>query len=84
MTDQQRQQRAAFIREQPGLWLVLLYSVTYFGCAVAGDVLQWASGVVSSRVSGYLLPLVIALPLWVGLRDWARRVRASAAGERLA
>src|SRR5262245_37896966 len=32
---EQRQQRATFICEQPGLWLSVLYSVALVGCAVA-------------------------------------------------
>jgi hypothetical protein len=73
MTEQQRRQRAAFIREQPGLWLFMLYAVCFVGGAVASDVLQWASGVVVSRGQGYLLPAAIALPMWMRLRRWALR-----------
>src|SRR5438132_4202388 len=82
MMEQHRQQQAAFIREQPGLWFFLLYAGAFLGCAVAGDVLQWASGIVPSRVQGYLLPLVITLPMWLGLRGWARRTAAGPCGER--
>jgi hypothetical protein len=81
MTEQQRQQRAAFIREQPALWLFLQYSVTFVGCAVAIDALQLAGGAAPSRLLGYLLPLGIALPMWLGLRGWARRTAAGPSGE---
>jgi hypothetical protein len=73
MTEQQRQQRAAFIREQPALWLFLLYAGAFVGCAAALDALQLAGGAAPSHVLRYLLPLVIALPSWLGLRGWARR-----------
>jgi hypothetical protein len=74
MKEQQRRQRAAFIREQPGLWLFLLYAVCFVGCAAASDVWQWASGVVVSRGERYLLPAVIALSMWRMLRRMALRV----------
>jgi hypothetical protein len=82
MTEQQRQQRAAFIREQPALWLFLLYAVTFVGCAVAIDALQLAGAEAPSRTMGYLLPLVVALPQWVGLRRRARRTGTGPRGER--
>jgi hypothetical protein len=77
MTEQQCQQRAAFIREQPGLWLFLMYAGAFVGCAVATDVLWLAGDASPSHMARYLLPLAIALPVWVGLRCWARRWRQS-------
>jgi hypothetical protein len=77
------QQRAAYFREQPGLWFFALYAGAFLGCAVANDVLQWVSGIATSRFQGYVLPLVITLPLWLGLRGWARRTAASPGNERL-
>jgi hypothetical protein len=72
MTEQQRQERAAFIREQPGLCLFVTYAVAFVGCAVASDALHWLWGGASlSRLGGYLLPLSIAVPIWVGIRGWA-------------
>ena len=47
MIEQQRQQRAAFMREQPGLWLFLLYARVFLSCAVASDV--WVSGAASAQ-----------------------------------
>jgi hypothetical protein len=79
MTEQQRQQRAAFIRDQPGLWLLLLYSVAFLSCTAAIDALGWAGLAAHSGGMGYLLPLVVALPAWVGLRGWARRTSACVA-----
>jgi len=89
MTDLQRHQRAAFVREQPLLWFVLLYAAGFLGCAVANDVLiAWGATGLSS-LARYLLPVAVALPSWLGLRGWSRRVivgpsRAPAADERRA
>ena len=76
MTDQQRQQRAAFIREQPLLWLFLVYAVTFLGCAVCIDVLHLVGAGGLSPLAPYLMTIGLALPFWVGLRGWARRVEA--------
>ena len=73
MADQEWQQRAALFREQPGLWLFLLYAGAFLGCAVANDLLTWATGTAPSHLQRYLLPLVLALPIWLGIRAWARR-----------
>lgn len=75
MTEEQRQQRAALIREQPILWLFLLYAVAFASQAIASDVVQLASGAVPPHLQNYLLPLAVVLPMWLGLRTWARRVR---------
>jgi hypothetical protein len=77
MTEQQRQQRAAFVRDQAALWLFLLYASAFFGCALAADALELWGGWTTTLSQRYMLPLVIALPLWFGLRAWAGRVRAS-------
>jgi hypothetical protein len=74
MTDLQRLQRAAFVREQPLLWFALLYAVAFLGCAVAHDVLVISGAAGLSPFSRYLLPLVVALLAWLGLRGWSRRV----------
>jgi len=74
VTQQQRQQRAAFFCEQPGLWLFLLYAVAFVGCAIATDALRLVGCEPLSRLTGYLFPLVIALPMWLGMRGWARRM----------
>ena len=84
MTEEQRQQRAAFVREQPGLWLFLLYAVVFVGSAAASDALQEVSGVAPSRLRTYLLPLVVALPLWRWLRLWARRAASGPIDHRAA
>ena len=73
MTEQQRQQRAAFLRERPGLCLLVLYAVAFVGCAVATEALRLVDREPLSRPAGYLLPLVIALPVWLGMWGWARR-----------
>ena len=73
MTEIQRQQRAAFIREQPLLWFALVYASSFLGCAVASDALYFCGAKGLSDVGRYLLPLAIALPLWIGLRGWSRR-----------
>jgi hypothetical protein len=73
MTDQERQQRAALFREQPGSWILLLYAGAFLGCAVANDLLAWATGTAPSHLQRYLLPLVLALPMWLAIQGWARR-----------
>jgi hypothetical protein len=73
MTDQQSQHRAAFIKEQPALWLFLLYVTCFFGAMVCADVLQLLGGSTGTLFQRYVLPLVIALPMWFGMRGWARR-----------
>jgi hypothetical protein len=80
MTDLQRQQRAAFISEQPFLWLFLLYAVGFFGSHLAMDALSLWLGSTSPPLQGYLMPLGIVLPMWLGLRGWARRIRAITQG----
>jgi hypothetical protein len=77
MTEQQRQQRAAFICEQPYSWLFLAYSTTFFGCAVPGDTLVLAGASPPDGGLRYLLPLVIAWSFWLSLRRWARRIVAA-------
>lgn len=79
MTDLQRLQRAAFIREQPFLWFAQLYAAAFLGCAVVHDMLLVSGAGGLSPSSRYLLPLVGALPAWVGLRGWSRRVMGGAA-----
>lgn len=74
MTDQQRQQRAAFFREQPFWWLFLLYASCFLGGSVANDVLQWKIGTGMSRGPVYTLTAVIAFQIWLGVRRWARQV----------
>jgi hypothetical protein len=73
MTDQQRQQRATFIREQSVLWLFLLYAGAFVPYPAALDALPPAGAPAPSHMQRYLLPLVIALPSWLGLQGWARR-----------
>jgi hypothetical protein len=80
MTDLQRQQRAAFISEQPFLWLFLLYAAAFFACRLAMDALSFWVGSISSPLQGYLMPLAIVLPMWLGLRGWARRIGATTQG----
>jgi hypothetical protein len=70
MTDLQRHQRAAFVREQPLLWFFLLYASAFFGCAVANDLL----GAFLSPFGHYTFPLALTLVPWLGLRRWSRRV----------
>ena len=72
MTEKQRQQRAAFVREQPFFWLFILYTTTFWGCSVASEAFQPEP----SRMQAYLMPFPIALGMWVGLRGWARRMGA--------
>ena len=74
MTDLQRLQRAAFVREQPLLWFVQLYAVAFLGGAVAHDVLLISGATGLSPLSRYLFPVVLALPAWLALRGWSRRV----------
>ncbi len=75
MTEQQRQQRAAFIREQPVLWLLLIYATAFLAGSVAIDGMRLLWDVApSSGVQRYLLPLVIVLPQWLGMWGWARRM----------
>jgi hypothetical protein len=73
MTDQQRQHRAAFIKEQPTLWLFLLYAAGFFGAMVCADVIQLLGGSTTTLFQRYVLPLGIALPMWFGMRGWAVR-----------
>ena len=82
MTEQQRQQRAAFIREQPVFGLIVCYAVAFLGCSVAIDTLQVLGDSAPSAWARYLMPL-IALPMWLGLWGWARRmVHSPEAGSR--
>lgn len=74
MTGEQRRQRAAFVREQPGLWLFLLYAGAFLGCSVAIDLLQRLEPTTSSSFMRYLLPVAIALAMWLLLYRWARQV----------
>ncbi len=75
MTPEQRRQRAAFLREQPTLWLLMLYAVGFFGCSVVADLLPWwTSGPTLTPLGRYLMPLSVVLPMWPGVRRWARRV----------
>ncbi|HEV3084597.1 MAG TPA: hypothetical protein VG099_25065 [Gemmataceae bacterium] len=60
------QQRAAYFREQSGLWFFALYAGVFLGCAVANDVLQWDSGIATSRLQGYLMPLVVTFAAVAG------------------
>jgi hypothetical protein len=76
MTDLERLQRAAFVREQPLLWFFLLYAAGFLGCAVARDLLHLSGATGPSVAASYLLPLALALPPWLGLRGWSRRVTA--------
>jgi len=74
MTNLQRMQRASFVREQPLLWLVLLYAAAFLGCAVANDVQRiWGTAGLST-LGRYVVPVVLAFPAWLGLRRWSRHV----------
>ena len=77
MTEVQRQNRAAFIREQPLLWFALLYASAFLSAAVALDGLRFFGAVDPSLLTRYLVPLSIALPPWLGLRSWSRRANAA-------
>lgn len=74
--EQQRMGRAGFIHDQPGLWLAMTYAVAFLGVSVAGDL--WNRFIPPlAHESGawrYFIPLSIAIPQWIGLRSWARRV----------
>ncbi len=74
MTEQQRQSRAEFIRDEPALWFALLYAAGFLGCSAVIDLMAWLSGSVMSGALRYFLPLVVAFPLWLGLRRWVRGV----------
>ncbi len=74
MTEQQRQSRAEFIRDAPGLWFALLYAAGFLGCSAAIDLMAWLSGSVVSGAWRYFLPLAVAVPPWLGLRRWVRGV----------
>ncbi len=74
MTEQQRQSRAEFIRDEPALWFALLYAAVFLGCSAVIDLMPWLSGSDMSGASRYLLPLAVAVPPWLGLRRWVRGV----------
>jgi hypothetical protein len=78
MTTQKRRQRAAFIGEQPLFWFLQPYATALLACAVGIDVLRLLGAGGPSRPMPYLLPVAVALPLWLGLRSWARRVEVEA------
>lgn len=69
--------RAAFIREHRLLCGVLLYSVAFLAGALADDALRLMGASGTSRAAAYLLPLAVALPVWIGVHGWARRVSRS-------
>jgi len=76
VTDLQRLERAGFIREQPGMWLVMIYAVGFLGISVSVDLWNlFLTPPMNMAGSGrYLFTLGITLPQWIGLRSWARRV----------
>ena len=78
MTDLQRRQHAAFVRDQPLLWFALLYAAAFLGSTVANDTLIIWGATGLSPSSRYLLPLALTLTPWLGLRSWSRRVMAGA------
>ena len=82
MTEQQRQQRDAFIREKPYSWLLLLYTVVFFTNAVCNDVLSWAGATVPDLLRGYFFPFVIAFPLWRIYRRGAQQKVAAPESEK--
>ena len=76
MTEEQRQHRSAFIREQPFFWFFVSYSVAFLSFTVATDVVRVANLGPLNWFSSYVMSFGVALPLWIGLRGWARRVEA--------
>jgi hypothetical protein len=75
MPDQQRMQRAALVREQPKMVLFVLYSGSFFGGSLIADMLnRCTASLPSTLFERYFLPLCAALPLWLALRKWARRL----------
>ena len=74
MTEQQRQSRADFIRDEPALWFALLYAAGFLGCSTVIDLMAWVSGSAMSGALRYFLPLAVAFPFWLGLRNWVRGV----------
>ncbi len=82
MTEQQRQSRAEFIRDEPALSFALLYAAGFLGCSAVIDLMAWGSGSGMSGAIRYFLPLIVAVPPWLGLRTWVRgmiRARKGAA-----
>jgi hypothetical protein len=47
---------------------------------LAMDALSLWLGSTSWLTQSYLMPLAIELPMWLGLRGWARRIRATTQG----
>ncbi len=82
MTEEERQRRIALFQQQPLLWVLLLYATTFFGCAVAIDLLRLGGASPPSQFARYALPLVVVLPAWLAMRSGARRV--ADAGQRSA
>ncbi len=74
MTEQQRQSRAEFMRDEPVLWFAVLYAAGFLGCSAVIDLMAWVSGSGMSGALRYFLPLAVAVPMWLGLRRWVRGV----------
>jgi hypothetical protein len=74
MNEQQRRSRAELIREEPVLWLLILYAATFLGTSAASDIWAIFTGDATRGTARYLLPLAIAFGVWIGLRSWAGSV----------
>ena len=75
MTERQRRSRAEFILEEPVLWLVTFYSVSFLAVSAYLDLRVWSGGVTLGP-SRYISPLAVTFPAWLGMRSWAKRVLA--------
>ncbi len=73
MSEQQRQCRAEFVRDQPIFWLFIIYAGGFLACSVCLDLWAKLTGD-TSGLSRYLFPLGLAIPPWLGLRNWAQKV----------
>lgn len=74
--EQQRMDRARFIREEPALWFLIFYAISFLGGYVATDLMSLFMNPPSSvnTFSHYISPFGMAVLVWFSTRSWAKRV----------
>jgi hypothetical protein len=74
MNEPQRRGRAELIRDNSPLLLLTLYATSFLGVSAAIDIWDLVMGDETAARARYLIPLLLALAAWGGLRAWADRV----------
>jgi hypothetical protein len=83
MTPQERERRAEFVNKRPAFILFVLYSCGFVGTSASLDLsrlFETEPGSHTSTYMRYVLPAVVVLPIWIGIRQQARRILKAAAG----